>query len=466
MTPRVVVVGAGPAGVRAAQALVEAGVQPIVVDEGRRDGGQIYRRQPDGFQRSAATLYGSEAAKAQALHRDFDALREQVDYRSETLAWNLTAGRLHTVHAASGTTAELGFDALVVCAGATDRLMPVPGWQHAGCYSLGAAQIALKAQACAIGSRVVFMGSGPLLYLVAAQYVKAGARVEAVLDTAPAVPGWAALRGLLRRPRLLLRGLALRAALRRAGVSVLNAVTPLRIEGTPNDGVSAVVLRDARGAERTFACDAVGLGWHLRAESQLADLAGCDFAFEAASRQWLPRIDDCGRSSVPGVYLAGDGARILGADGAEAAGRLAALAALDDLKHARGQTLFTAEHSRLQRTLATMDGFRAGLVQAFPWPHAHAAALPNDAIVCRCEAVTAGELRRSVLDLGSQELNRAKAFSRVGMGRCQGRYCGHAAAEVVAAAASLPVEQVGRLRGQAPVKPVLMSAQEGAQEHG
>lgn len=458
--PRVVVVGAGPAGVRAAQALVDAGLRPILIDEGRRDGGQIYRRQPEGFKRTPAMLYGSESAKAQALHRDFDALRTRIDYHPETLAWNITSGQLHTVHAPSGATATLPFDALIVCAGATDRLMPVPGWNMAGCYSLGAAQIALKAQACAIGSRVVFMGSGPLLYLVAAQYVKAGAQVEAVLDTSPALPSFAALRGLLTRPRLLLRGLALKASLRLAGVALLNDVEPMRIDGSAGGGVSGVVVRDARGAERSFACDAIGMGWHLRAETQLADLARCEFEFESLSRQWLPRIDACGRSSTAGVYLAGDGARILGADGAEAAGRLAALAALHDLNHGRGRTLFAAEQVGLQRTLATMNGFREGLAQAFPWPHAHAAVLPNDAIVCRCEAVTAGELRRSVLALGSQELNRAKAFSRVGMGRCQGRYCGHAAAEVVAAAASVPVERVGRLRGQAPVKPLLMSAQE------
>jgi threonine dehydrogenase-like Zn-dependent dehydrogenase len=154
IAPRVVVVGAGPAGVRAAQVLVQAGLRPVVVDEGRRDGGQIYRRQPEGFTRPYAKLYGSEAHKAQALHRDFDALRAQVDYRSDTLAWNLGEGALHVVHA--GQPQVLPFDALIVCAGATDRLMPVPGWQRAGCYSLGASQIALKAQACAIGARVVF----------------------------------------------------------------------------------------------------------------------------------------------------------------------------------------------------------------------------------------------------------------------------------------------------------------------
>ncbi|QUP55539.1 NAD(P)-binding protein (plasmid) [Ralstonia syzygii] len=456
--PRIVVVGAGPAGVRAAQALVQAGLRPIVVDEGRRDGGQIYRRQPEGFKRPYAKLYGTEADKAQALHRDFDALRAQIDYRPDTLAWNLTEGTLHVV--CDGEPQTLPFDALLVCSGATDRLMPVPGWHRAGCYSLGAAQIALKAQACAIGTQVVFLGSGPLLYLVASQYVQAGARVAAVLDTAPATKSWRAIAGLLARPRLALRGLGLIRALKAAGVPVLQGVTPLSIDGDDGLGVQAVSVRDARGHAQRFACDAVGLGWHLRAETQLADLARCAFAFEPVSRQWLPRIDEDGRSSTRGVYLAGDGVRILGADGAEAAGRLAALAALADLGHEAGRARYTAESAALRRTLGQMDRFRQGLARAFPWPHAQAAALPDTAVVCRCEAVTAGELRRCVTELDSQEINRAKAFSRVGMGRCQGRFCGHAAAEIVAHACGIPVEQVGRLRSQAPVKPLMMNTRE------
>ncbi|MBP0624853.1 NAD(P)/FAD-dependent oxidoreductase [Cupriavidus consociatus] len=456
--PRIVVVGTGPAGVRAAQALVQAGLRPTVVDEGRRDGGQIYRRQPDGFKRSYAKLYGTEAAKAQALHRDFDALRARIDYHPDTLAWNLTEGELHVVRDAQPLA--LPFDALLVCSGATDRLMPVPGWHRAGCYSLGAAQIALKAQACAIGSQVVFLGSGPLLYLVASQYVQAGAHVVAVLDTAPATRSWAAITGLLARPRLALRGLGLIRALKSAGVPVLQGVTPLAIDGTEQAGVQGVTVRDAHGGTQRFACNAVGLGWHLRAETQLADLARCEFAFEPVSRQWLPRIDVDGRSTTRGVYLAGDGARILGADGAEAAGRLAALAALADLGHARGRELYRSEAAALRRTLDKMDRFRQGLARAFPWPHAQAATLPDSAVVCRCEAVTAGELRRCVTELDSQELNRAKAFSRVGMGRCQGRFCGHAAAEIVAHTCGIPVEQVGRLRSQAPVKPLMMNTRE------
>ena len=188
-------------------------------------------------------------------------------------------------------------------------------------------------------------------------------------------------------------------------------------------------VRDARGRERRFDCDAVALGWHLRAETQLADLARCEFAFEPQSRQWLPRIDADGRSSVPGVYLAGDGARILGADGAEAAGRLAALAALADLGHAAGARARTqTRRAQLRRTLRTHGPLpRRPGAAPFPGRMQHAAALPDEAVVCRCEAVT----RRRTAPLratssGSREVNRAKAFSRVGMGRCQGRYCGHA----------------------------------------
>lgn len=65
-----------------------------------------------------------------------------------------------------------------------------------------------------------------------------------------------------------------------------------------------------------------------------------------------------------------------------------------------------------------------------------------------------GELRRAAREFGATEINRAKAFSRVGMGRCQGRICGPAAAEILAATLGTDIESVGRLRGQPPVKPL------------
>jgi len=451
MAATVIVIGAGPAGVRAAQALVEAGLRPVVIDEGRRDGGQIYRRQPEGFTRTYEALYGTEAERARSLHRDFDALRANIDYVPDTLVWNIEPNAVHVV---SGTHhRKMVFDALIICSGATDRLMPVPGWHHAGTYSLGGAQVALKSQGCAIGSRVAMMGTGPLLYLVAAQYVKAGATVSAVLDTSTFAQRVRALPQLLAIPSTLTKGIALMRVLKDARVPVHRGVTPVAIEGTPENGVQNVRVKQANGATLHVSCDAVALGYHLRPETQLADLAGCEFRFDHALQQWLPIADEDGRSNVKGVYLAGDGARVRGADAAERAGRLAALAVLTDT----GVTRNEDEANRLRLQLQRFTRFAAGLRAAFPWPAQFAAALPDDTIVCRCEAITAGELRRVVNEMGAKEANRAKAFSRVGMGRCQGRFCAHAGAEVIAAEARVPLEAVGRLRGQAPVKPLPMA---------
>lgn len=451
---RLIIVGAGPAGVRCAQVLVSAGLRPVLIDEGRRDGGQIYRRQPEGFTRSYSALYGTEAERARSLHESFEAIRESIDYRPETLAWNVCERQLHTV--TGGVAKALPFDAMVVCSGATDRLFPVKGWHHAGTYSLGAAQIALKSQACAIGRRVVFAGTGPLLYLVAAQYVKAGAQVEALLDTSNLWQRLRALPKLLTRPRVLINGMLLMRTLRRAGVRMETGIEPVEIHGTAEDGVSGISYLRRDGSIRHLACEAVALGYHVRPETQLADLARCEFSFDAQTRQWLPVIDQDGRSSVPGVYLAGDGARVLGADGAEIAGKLAAYAVLQDF----GLPVPEGKRATLRRKRAEMDRFRLGLAEAFPWPAEQAARLPDEAIVCRCEAITVGELRRVVNEMGGCEANRAKAFSRVGMGRCQGRYCGHAGAEIIAHAAGIPLEQVGRLRGQGPVKPLSIAVRE------
>ncbi|MFO1425698.1 MAG: FAD/NAD(P)-binding oxidoreductase [Steroidobacteraceae bacterium] len=445
---RVIVVGTGPAGVRAAETLVRAGLRPIVLDEGRSDGGRIYLRQPAQFTRTYEQLYGTEAGAARALHASFESLRGAIDFRPETLAWNLVERRLYAHRA--GRSETLPFDALIVCAGATDRLLPLPGWELPGVYSLGGAQIALKSQACAIGRRVALVGTGPLLYLLASQYVQAGAGLAAVLDTSRWSQRIGALGALLAGRGTLLKGAGLEFALRRAGVRVQRGVQQIEICGDPTGGVAGLAWRDARGTARRIECDAVALGFHLRPETQLADLARCEFAFDAATQLWLPRIDAEGRSSVAGIYLAGDGARVRGARAAELSGALAAAAALADL----GLSPAPMPRAAMLGELRRLERFAAGLARAFPFPAQLAAGADDATVVCRCEVITAGELRSACTEGGAREPNRAKAFTRVGMGRCQGRYCGDASAAIVAAATGSSREAVGRLRSQAPVKPI------------
>jgi NAD(P)H-nitrite reductase large subunit len=428
-------------------------LRPKVIDENNNNGGQIYRRQPKIFGRSYAALYGSESDKAAAIHADFDAIRDKIDYRPNTLAWAVSDDTLFAVE--NNQSIELPFDALVLCTGASERIMPTPGWNYAGTYSLGGAQIALKSQACAIGRNVVFMGTGPLLYLVASQYIAAGARVAAVLDTSSIADSLAAIPGLFAMPSLLWRGIGLVRATRAAGVPIVRGMRPIEIRGTADGGVDGVKYRDRRGRIRELACDAVALGYHLRSETQLADLAGCAFSFNPRIRQWVADIDDKHRCAA-NVYMAGDGARIRGADAAEISGRMVALTLLDDLGHAVDQDAV----KRLRTKYARLERFSKGLARAFPWPVSHVRDLPDDAIVCRCEAITVGALREVACGKDADEINRAKAFSRVGMGRCQGRFCSIAAAEIVADAAEIPIERVGRMRGQAPVRPLPIAVEQ------
>ena len=113
----------------------------------------------------------------------------------------------------------------------------------------------------------------------------------------------------------------------------------------------------------------------------------------------------------------------------------------------------------LRRQITRHRRFQAGLAKAFSWPVSAAAALEDPTVVCRCENVTAGDLRRAVdAPFGPREINRIKALTRCGMGRCQGRYCELAAAEIAASRLQTPLEAIGKLRGQAPVKPLPVSA--------
>ena len=453
-----VIVGAGPAGIRAAQALVGRGLRPVVVDEAPRWGGQIYRQPPAHFLRSKKALYGWEYRRADAVHRAMSGVLDRVDYRPDTLVWNAEAGHLDLLH--QSRTSTLAYSRLIVASGATDRILPFPGWTKPGVYTLGGAQVALKYQGCAIGSRIVFLGTGPLLYLVAYQYALAGANVAAVLDTATLADQVAAAPALLARPSVLAKGLYYLAWLRAHGVRLQGGVRALRVLGDVR--TEAMVWADARG-EHTLACDAVGFGYALRPETQLADLLGCRFRFDDLARAWLPERDVAGRSSVPGVYLAGDGAGILGADAAEWAGERAALALLSDAGHALDAP-GRARAATLERRLAGAARFLGGLERAFPFPLGWADRAPDELVVCRCEEVTAGDLRRTASSTGATELNRLKAFCRVGMGRCQGRMCAVAAAEILAHCTGQQPVQVGRLRGQAPVKPIPFMVRESADE--
>jgi NADPH-dependent 2,4-dienoyl-CoA reductase/sulfur reductase-like enzyme len=443
---KVAIVGAGPAGIAAAGVLAAHGIAVTVIDEGQQAGGQIYRRARAGLKIDIDALLGTEAANYRSFHSTFDRLRDCIDYRPQTLVWGIGEKRLHTICA--GVADTVAFDALILATGATDRVLPIPGWTLPGVFTLGGAQVLLKEHGCLIGRRIVFCGSSPLLYLAAKQYRASGAEIVAVLDTTLFAAKVAASLDLLAAPQTLARGLGYMHTLRSARVPIHHGVRLAGFEGAT--GVEAVRFKDRHGNEVVLPCDAVAYGFGLKPETQLAELAGATLRYDATFRQWLPEADADGRCGGY-IYVAGDGATIGGAQAAALTGELAACAVLDDFKIA----INGVDRSRANRSVRRLRRFQRGLARAFAWPLDAVHDLDDRTMVCRCEGISAGELRASLrADFGPTEVNRLKAITRCGMGRCQGRFCGLAAAELTAHALDVPLEAAGRLRGQPPIKPI------------
>jgi NADPH-dependent 2,4-dienoyl-CoA reductase/sulfur reductase-like enzyme len=448
-----VVIGAGPAGLTAAARLAEGGAHVLLLDEQESPGGQIYRRVEHAGERAAVgeilgADYGRGAALAVAMRRS------GADYWPATGVWYVTPDREIWLTRA-GRSHRLRARVVIVAAGAMERPVPVPGWTLPGAMTAGAVQILLKASGLVpVEQRgLVLAGSGPLLYLLAQQLVAAGAPPAAVLDTTPLANRLASLRHLPRAlgreaRRVLAKGLALKAAIRRARVPSVNGVTDLRIEG--GERVEAVSYTARRRSHRIPAA-LVALHEGVIPAQQLARSIGCEHRWDAQQHAFRPVLDAWGNSSVEGVLVAGDGGGIGGARAAEHAGTLAALSAL----HRLGR-IDTGERDRLAAPERTAYDAQMAIRPFLDRLYAPRAEIlrPADAVlVCRCEEITAGQIRE-VVRSGCQGPNQAKSFLRCGMGPCQGRLCGPLVSQIIAGESRRSLDETGYFRVRPPIKPV------------
>ena len=454
MTKSAVVVGAGPAGIASAALLARSSVRVTLIDESYAPGGQIYRRPAPGLQLDMRQVLGAGFDAYEDFHATAAAVCGQIDYRPQALAWGIHDKAVHL--ALGSSLAAVGYDALVLATGATDRVMPAPGWTLPGVFTLGAAQVLLKDQGCLIGRRVVFCGSSPLLYVAALQYLRAGGEVAAIIDTTRLFWKVRALPDMIAAPRTLAEGLRYMHELRRRQIPVIHGAALERFDG---DGrVSAVVYQAPGGSPERITCDAVAYGHGLRPETQLAELAGCELHYDAVWRLHLPVIDVDGRA-CNGIYIAGDCGPIGGAEAAAVSGTLAGAAVLRDL----GIPFADVNLDGLRGKLRRLRRFQRGMARAFAWPHQRAGALDDTVVLCRCENVSAGEVRAALRQpIGATEANRIKAATRCGMGRCQGRFCGAGLAELTAASLGRSHEELDRLRVQVPIKPLAIGFSQDA----
>jgi NADPH-dependent 2,4-dienoyl-CoA reductase/sulfur reductase-like enzyme len=444
------VIGAGPAGLAAAVRARRLGLSVTLLDEQPAPGGQIWRA-IEARAAGDARLHHEGDAAGLALVEAFRA--SGATYLPGRQVWQVEPG--FAVYASLGGSSErLAASTVLLATGAQERPVPFPGWTLPGVMPVGAAQILLKTSGQIPDKPVVIAGSGPLILLYACQLLAAGGRIAAILDTAPRGNRAAALRHVPRALagyRDLLRGLGWLRRLRAAGIEIMRHVRLLEAQG--GDALQAVRYATVSGEERTMPAALLLVHEGVIPSLHMPLALGCSYRWREEQRCFAPIVDPWGETSVAGLYVAGDGAGIAGAAAAVPAGEITAIGAavrLGRIDRKAADSMAAALRVQLQRASATRP-----MLDALYRPR-DAVLVPDDAtILCRCEEVTAGQVRTAAR-IGIAGPNQVKAFTRAGMGPCQGRQCGHAVSAILADVSGSGMDEIGFYRLRAPLKPVTL----------
>ena len=446
----IAIIGTGPAGMAAATVASAHGADVLIVDEQPEVGGQIYR----GITRQSIkdkTILGDDYYKGQSLADAFAA--SNADHVSGATVWQVSPEREIGI-SKDGAAHLLTADQVIIATGAQERPFPIPGWTLPGVMTAGSAQILLKSSGITF-SNAVFAGTGPLLYLIAYQYLKAGVPIRAILDTTPksnrlkALPH---LPGALYHLSSIMKGRKWIKALKSSGTLFIEGIDNLKITG--KDSTEAIEYLLQNKWHRIEASN-VFLHQGVVPNVNLAMASGCMHHWNEQKLCWHASTDEWGSSNVPGISIAGDGGGIGGAIAAEYQGRITAYQALYTTnkvkKQERDINVLPTQHAlthemRIRPFLDVM--FRPATQYRIPTDDA--------TIVCRCEEVTAGKIRESI-SLGCAGPNQLKGFTRCGMGPCQGRFCSLSVSELIAKAQNVSVNELEQLRLRPPVKPLMLA---------
>jgi len=291
-----------------------------------------------------------------------------------------------------------------------------------------------------------------LLYSV--QLLRAHGQIAGYLDTTPvgqwrsALPYFpAALAGW----RDLAKGIGWTAMLRTSRTPVIKGVTGIEADGAGR--LDTLRYRTIHGTVAAVKANMLLVHEGVVPNLHAALMLGCQVAWSAAQECYVPRIDEWGESSQANLFIAGDSAGIGGAKAAQLRGELAALriAVKSDCMSADA-----ANHAArpIRRSLERQLSIRPFLDALFrPRPQVFA---PDDpTVICRCEEVTAGEIRAAAR-VGCPGPNQIKAATRAGMGPCQGRQCGYSVTRILAAAQQRTPAAVGFFHIRPPLQPITL----------
>jgi D-hydroxyproline dehydrogenase subunit alpha len=471
----IAVIGGGPAGLAAVQVAASAGASVVLIDDAVVLGGHYYKELPPSCEfRDPKRLSKKE--------REFHRLKQLI---AQCGATTLLGARVWGIFDGSGATfnghsanPDTGFSlyledasegsralaarSLILAPGVYDRALPFPGWELPGVLTPGAVQNQLEKQGLLPGKRVLVAGSGPLQMVVAAALLRHGAEVVALLDTSGALDGMqnipSALGGLWSRVG---EGADSLSALVRHRVPVLFRHAVYRAIGTAESGVQAAVIGrvDAQGypvpgTEKEFQVDTICCAYGFVPSIAMTLHLGLDHHYDENLSAFVPGFDEQMRTSLPGVYVAGDVTGVGGKPLAELQGQLAAYSALESLGKITNQQA-AHYYSRLSPSMRREQRFARFLWNRYRLLPGLLELADDDTLFCFCEAVPVGALRSCLKD-GGCDLFGVKLRTRLGMGNCQGRYCIPNAALFIAAHGGKPVVELDLPSIRPPIVPVRM----------
>jgi hypothetical protein len=299
-------------------------------------------------------------------------------------------------------------------------------------------------------------GTGVFLWAVAASVIKAGGEVVALVEARRDRLGM--LKLLAKFPERWVEAAKLMAPVLRAGTPLVFGHAVGSAEG--KERVRAVTLvpltgrpdHASKNAERRLEADTLLVGHGFRPQIEITALLRCEHAYDERRGGWYCVANrQTGRTSVECVYAAGEVAGVAGARPALQRGRLAGLAACEEIGLVPVDLV--DRRRALLRDLTRAEAFADGLNSLFA-PHPDLVSLVRaDTIVCRCEEVTWSEIL-AALDDGADSVYGAKLWTRAGMGHCQGRICGDAIALLAGQVLGSGAEKLGFNHPRFPLRPV------------
>jgi len=455
----VAIVGSGLSGIVAANTLADHNLNVVLLDENIHIGGQILRTIPE--QLGTHTVSESDKVRKTGFRFIDNIKQKKITVMNQTVVMAIYPERELLVEENGKNVFTIKPEIILFATGARERFLPFKGWTLPGVISTGAVQVLMKSSGILFSKKILIGGSGLFLYSVAHDFAKNGGTVVAVLEQTSMVDKLAFLTQVPYQFSKLAEGARYVSKLLFSGVPIRHSTKIIEARGDQyvREVITAKVDQKGavrRGSERIYQISALAIGYGFTPNIELPQLAGCELEYEEGKGGWVVKVTDALETSVQNIYAAGEITGIGGALKSLNEGVLAALSILKKFEKIEDRE-FLPQFQNLTRQRRHHLSFGNYFNALYRIPDEAISAIPDETVICRCEDVTMGNIRKALFD-GFQTPGAIKRATRIGMGRCQGRICGSVLYDIVAAYTKKPGSKIPLLSVRPPVKPISLGS--------